>query len=64
MPITGPLQLAYQNHAGVDDTIIYLLQEAYSFLDRPNTAVRVMFFNFPSAFNNIQPRLLRAKPDA
>ncbi|TWW73111.1 hypothetical protein D4764_15G0005050 [Takifugu flavidus] len=34
---------------------------AYSSLDRPNTTVRVMFFDFSSAFNTIQPRLLRAK---
>ncbi|TWW53679.1 hypothetical protein D4764_0152530 [Takifugu flavidus] len=34
---------------------------AYSSLDRLNTTVRVMFFDFSSAFNTIQPRLLRAK---
>ncbi|KAK0155347.1 putative RNA-directed DNA polymerase from transposon BS [Merluccius polli] len=56
-----PLQFAYQLHVGVDDAIIYLLQKAYSSLDCPNTSVRVMFFNFSSAFNTIQPRLLKAK---
>ena len=45
----------------VDDAIIYLLQEAYSFLDRPNTTFPVMFFDFSSTFNTIQPRLLKAK---
>ncbi|KAK0148535.1 putative RNA-directed DNA polymerase from transposon BS [Merluccius polli] len=56
-----PLQFAYQPHVGVDDAIIYLLQKAYSSLDCPNTSVRVMFFDFSSAFNTIQPRLLKAK---
>ncbi|TWW54867.1 hypothetical protein D4764_0229500 [Takifugu flavidus] len=56
-----PLQFAYQPKVGVDDAVIYLLQRAYSSLDRLNTTVRVMFFDFSSAFNTIQPRLLRAK---
>ncbi|TWW81868.1 hypothetical protein D4764_01G0016830 [Takifugu flavidus] len=60
-PFQDPLQFAYQPKVGVDDAVIYLLQRAYSSLDRPNTTVRVMFFDFSSAFNTIQPRLLRAK---
>ncbi|TWW79253.1 hypothetical protein D4764_10G0002830 [Takifugu flavidus] len=55
-PFQDPLQFAYQPKVGVDDAVIYLLQRAYSSLDR----VRVMFFDFSSAFNTIQPRLLRA----
>lgn len=35
---------------------MYLLLRAHSFLDRPNTTIRIM-----SAFNTIQPRLLREK---
>lgn len=54
-PSQDPLQFAYQPHVGVDDAIIYLLQKAYSSLDRPNTSVRIMFFDFSSAFNTIQP---------
>ncbi len=30
-------------------------------MDRPNTTVRIMFFDFSSAFNTIQPRLLKTK---
>ena len=60
-PSQDPLQFAYQPHVGVDDAIIYLLQKAYSSLDRPNTSVRIMFFDFSSAFNTIQPRLLKDK---
>ncbi|TWW75415.1 hypothetical protein D4764_13G0000770 [Takifugu flavidus] len=60
-PFQDPLQFAYQPKVGVDDAVIYLLQRAYSSLDRLNITVRVMFFDFSSAFNTIQPRLLRAK---
>ncbi|TWW53816.1 hypothetical protein D4764_0293380 [Takifugu flavidus] len=60
-PFQDPLQFAYQPKVGVDDAVIYLLQRAYSSLDRLNTTVWVMFFDFSSAFNTIQPRLLRAK---
>ncbi|TWW62767.1 hypothetical protein D4764_04G0014140 [Takifugu flavidus] len=60
-PFQDPLQFAYQPKVGVDDAVIYLLKRAYSSLDRLNTTVRVMFFDFSSAFNTIQPRLLRAK---
>ncbi|TWW57035.1 hypothetical protein D4764_08G0010220 [Takifugu flavidus] len=56
-PLSGP----YQPKVGVDDAVIYLLQGAYSSLDRLNTTVWVMFFDFSSAFNTIRPRLLRAK---
>ena len=45
----------------MDDAILYLLQRAYSALDKPNTMVRITFFDFSSAFNTIQPRLLSEK---
>ena len=61
LPSQDPLQFAYQPQVGVYDAIIDLLQEAYSSLDRPNTAVHVIFFHFSSAFNTIQPKLLKAK---
>lgn len=56
-----PLQFAYQAHLGVDDAIIYLLHRAHSHLDRAGSAVRIMFFDFSSAFNTIQPSLLGEK---
>ncbi len=56
-----PLQFACQPHLGVDDAIIYLLQRAFSSLDKPNTTVRIIFFDFSSAFNTIQPMLLSEK---
>ena len=41
-----PLQLAYQKHIGVEDTILYMLHRAYASLDVPGSYVRVMFFDF------------------
>ena len=59
-----PLQFAYQPHLGVDDAIIYLLQRAHSYLNGSGCTVRITFFDFSSAFNTIQPRLLTDKLQA
>ncbi|KAI4875470.1 hypothetical protein NFI96_023752 [Prochilodus magdalenae] len=56
-----PLQFAYREKVGVEDAILYLLHRAHSHLDKGGGAVRVMFFDFSSAFNTIQPLLLRDK---
>ncbi|KAI4905608.1 hypothetical protein NFI96_026862, partial [Prochilodus magdalenae] len=56
-----PLQFAYREKVGVEDAILYLLHRAHFHLDKGGSAVRVMFFDFPSAFNTIQPLLLRDK---
>ncbi|KAI3355536.1 hypothetical protein L3Q82_018361 [Scortum barcoo] len=37
----GPLQFVYHCQVGVDDSITYLLQRAYSSVDRPDTTVRL-----------------------
>ncbi|KAI4888703.1 hypothetical protein NFI96_003055 [Prochilodus magdalenae] len=49
-----PLQFAYREKVGVEDAILYLLHRAHSHLDKGGCAVRVMFFDFSSAFNTIQ----------
>lgn len=46
-----PLQFAYQEHLGVDDT----------YLEEPGCCVRILFFDFLSAFNTIQPLILKDK---
>ncbi|KAI4874508.1 hypothetical protein NFI96_027595, partial [Prochilodus magdalenae] len=56
-----PLQFAYREKVGVEDAILYLLHRTHSHLDKGGGAVRVMFFDFSSAFNTIQPLLLRDK---
>ncbi|KAI4888279.1 hypothetical protein NFI96_012150 [Prochilodus magdalenae] len=56
-----PLQFAYREKVGVEDAMLYLLHRAHSHLDKGGSAVRVMFFDFSSAFNTIQPLQLRDK---
>ncbi|XP_047445357.1 E3 ubiquitin/ISG15 ligase TRIM25-like [Mugil cephalus] len=43
---------------GVEDAIIFLLNHIYTYLDKTESTVRVMFFDFSSAFNTIRPALL------
>ena len=43
------------------DAVTYLLHRALSHLESPGSTVRVMFFDFSSAFNTIQPSLLQGK---
>lgn len=56
-----PLQFAYKENVGVEDAILYLLHRVHSHLDKGGCAVRIMFFDFSSAFNTVQPLLLRDK---
>ncbi|TWW57314.1 putative RNA-directed DNA polymerase from transposon BS [Takifugu flavidus] len=56
-----PLQFAYQQSIGVDDAVIYLLHTSLTHLEMAGSTVRIMFFDFSSAFNTIQPRLLGDK---
>lgn len=60
-PFTDPLQFTYLSHLGVEDGIIYLLNRVFSLLDKPASTVRVMFFDFSSAFNTIRLALLGEK---
>ncbi|XP_039896534.1 uncharacterized protein LOC120738979 [Simochromis diagramma] len=60
-PWLDPLQFAYQPRISVENAIIYLLDQAYSHLDIVGSTVRVMFFDFSSAFNTIRPSLLGNK---
>ncbi|KAI4896520.1 hypothetical protein NFI96_029536, partial [Prochilodus magdalenae] len=50
-----------QNTIGVDDAVIYLMDKVHSHLDIAGSAVRIMFFDFSSAFNTLQPVLLGDK---
>ncbi len=55
------LQFAYRENIGVEDAVLYMLHRAQSHLDEPGGYVRIMFFDFSSAFNTIQPHILRGK---
>lgn len=46
--------------SGVEDTAL-MLHWAYAYLDMPGSYVRIMFFDFSSVFNTIQPLIVRDK---
>jgi len=56
--LIDPLQFAYRPNRGVQDATITLLNYIYKHLDTPSSHVRLMFVDFSSAFNTIQPHLL------
>ena len=53
-----PRQFAYCCGVGVVNAIIHLLQRTRSHPYKAGHIVRIMFFNFSSTFNTIQPALL------
>ncbi|KAK3535506.1 hypothetical protein QTP70_016931, partial [Hemibagrus guttatus] len=59
--VLDPLQFAYRPGISVDDAVIYLLYWTLNHLESTGSTVRVIFFDFSSAFNTIQPALLRGK---
>ena len=62
-PFLDPLQFAYQAGRSCEDAILYILEKLYSHLERTKLghSVRLLFFDFSSAFNTIQPHLLIKK---
>lgn len=55
------LHIADRSKVGVDNAVVYLLQQALSKMEKAGSTVSMMFFDFSSAFNTIQPGLLREK---
>lgn len=53
-----PLQFAYRVGRGVEDATATLLDLILNHLDKPKTFSRVLFMDFSSAFNTLQPHLL------
>lgn len=53
-----PFQFAYRPGRGVDDAISTLLNMIFSHLEGTKTFVRLVFIDFSSAFNCIQPHIL------
>ncbi|KAF7654792.1 hypothetical protein LDENG_00064780 [Lucifuga dentata] len=56
-----PLQFANQPRIGVKDAVILLLHQVCIHLDGSGSCMRIMFFDFSSAFNAIRPALLRSR---
>ena len=56
-----PPQFAYKRNKGVEDAILLFLHDAYTHLDKVGSFVRILFVDYSSAFNTIQPHLLTEK---
>ena len=56
-----PLQFAYSKDKITEDTILTLLHRLYDHLDKPESYARVLFIDFSSTFNTMQPHLLVEK---
>lgn len=53
-----PLQFAYQAGRGVEDAKLFMLNHLYKHLEKPQAHARLLFADFSSAFNTMQPHLL------
>ena len=60
-PHHDPYQFAYKPNRSTDDATLTLLHHAYTHLEKPGSFVRILFIDFSSAFNTIQPHLLALK---
>ena len=56
-----PLQFAYQSGRGVDDAKLFILNTLYRHLEASLSHARILFTDFSSAFNTIQPHILANK---
>lgn len=56
-----PLQFAYSANRSCEDAINTLLHRSYQHLEKPKSYVRMLFLDFSSAFNTIQPHLMVSK---
>ena len=56
-----PFQFAYKPNRCTDDATITLLHHVHSHLDTQGNYARILFIDFSSAFNTIQPHLMISK---
>ena len=56
-----PMQFAYQEGKGVEDAQLTFTNNIYKHLETPGAYVRILFVDFSSAFNTIQPHLIVSK---
>ena len=62
-PFSDPLQFAYRAKRSTEDAILFMLERLYSHLEKSycGNYARIMYFDFSSAFNTIQPVVLGRK---
>ena len=61
-PQPDPLQIAYKTKRGVEDAVLLFANNALKHMENPKTFVRILFIDFSSAFNTIQPHIMIEKP--
>ena len=61
MPFLDPCQFAYKPKRSVEDALLTFTNHIYSHLDKPKSYCRILFIDFSSAFNTIQPHLIIQK---
>lgn len=57
----NPFQFAYQQGWSTDDAINSITHLILKYLEDPKTCARLLFIDFSSAFNALQPHLLIRK---
>ena len=62
-PSLDPLQFAYSAKRNTEDAILFLLEKLYAHLEKSSygASARIMYYDFSSAFNTIQPTVLANK---
>ncbi len=55
------LQFAYRTKRGVDDAKLFLLNTIHQYLEKGGTFARMLFVDFSSAFNTMNPLILAKK---
>ena len=56
--VFDPLKFVYKDKCGTDDAVNTLVPLIHKHLDHPQANARVLFVDFSSAFNTIQPFVL------
>uniref|UniRef100_A0A9J7XIF0 Reverse transcriptase domain-containing protein n=1 Tax=Cyprinus carpio carpio TaxID=630221 RepID=A0A9J7XIF0_CYPCA len=60
-PLLDPNQFAYRAERGVEDALLSLINSTHEHLEHAQSLVKIVFIDFSSAFNTIQPHLLVRK---
>lgn len=55
------LQFAYRARRSVDGAKIFIMDSIYKYLELPSSLARLLFADFSSAFNTVQPHILANK---
>lgn len=57
-PHLDPNQFTYRAETGVEDTLLTMINNIYENLEQAQSLVKIVFVDFSSVFNNIQPHLM------